>query len=108
MMDAGQSWIVLVFVVFVVVLAIYIWTIFFRGPRSGPPHIWLIVLITLSLSGCGGSRFYGVSVRPAEYGGGYVLVGETCDPICRPAWYLCSPEIGGKILCGPVPVEWWQ
>ena len=107
MLDLGLIWTWVAGACLLIVGALYLWTVFFKPPRGGPPHTWLIVLIALSLSGCGGSRFYGVSVRPAEYGGGYVLVGETCDPICRPAWYLCSPEIGGKILCGPVPVEWW-
>jgi len=109
MLDPGLIWKILAGLTLLAVLAIYLYTIFFKPPGRKPPHTWLVViLLVCSLSSCTSSRFYGVAARPESYGGGYVLVGEKCTAgHCEPAWYLCSPEVGGKILCGPVPIEWW-
>ena len=69
--------------------------------------LWLVLLI--GLTGCTGSTFHGATARPDGYGGGYLVVGEACeDHNCEPAVWLCSPSIGGKIACGPVPIEWWD
>ena len=70
------------------------------------------VLITIALAlscACTPVRFYGIVARPDGYGGGYGVVAECwVDGGYEPCYYLCSPAIGGKIACGPVPIEWWE
>lgn len=113
MLDPGLIWKIVSGLTLLVVFAIYLWTIFLKPPKDGPPHFWLWLLVALSLAGCHTVRFESIAHRPAEYGGGYLVVGECWkEGRYEPCFWLCSPDgispsSGPVIVCGQVPWEDW-
>jgi hypothetical protein len=69
--------------------------------------LWLLVIMAIA-SSCAPVRFVGITARPESYGGGYAVPAECLEHgRYEPCWFLCSPEIGGGIACGPLEIVWW-